>query len=167
MSVLKSEESLRKAERRKTRKAIARQQRLQRRSDEIGIKIETKKQEKNRRRRGSSKMSPDASTRISARTVLFGTVEGGKVIAPMKRRHISPMYRGRMYSRTVLDIKLRAAAETRTAPFLDLCIFLEGEYNSCSIHVISVCFEIIQGKYAGRRFWAGGGVYLTLTLHVF
>ena len=60
----------------------------------------------------------------------------------------------------------RWPAETRTAPFLDLWVFLEGEYHSCSIHVLSVCCEIIE-RYAGRRFWARGGVYLlTLTLHV-
>ena len=71
-----------------------------------------------------------------------------------------------MYSQTVLDIQLRATAEIRTAPFLDLWVLLEGEYHSCSIHVSIVCCEILE-RYAGRRFWARGGVYLlTLTLHV-
>ncbi len=43
------------------------------------------------------------------------------------------MWRGGLYSQTVLNNELRAAAEIRTAPFLDLCIFLEGEYTGLSI----------------------------------
>ena len=168
---MKGEESLRRIGSRRAKKAVARQQRVGRRADELKIKIKTKKQKGNRRETGSGRMSRDAGKRIGARTVLFGTFEGSKVIAPMNRRHISPMYRGsawqgRMYSRAVLDNELRAAAEIRTAPFLDLCMLLEGEHNSRSIHVTSACSGIIQGKYAGRRFWARGGVYLTLTLHV-
>ena len=88
----------------------------------------------------------------------------------MKCRHISPSHRGsawwgRVCSQTVHN-QLRATAETRTAPFLDLWVFLEWEYHSCSIHLISVSYRFRE-IYAGRRFWAWGGVHFgTLTLHV-